>query len=176
MTKQLMGVELKRFLRAYRKQNRLERTVSLFLHSVSYPYNVANIFRMAEGAGVSELVLSGITPMPPHPTITKIGRAKDRKVRWRYAPQPVDSLQELKKAGYRLIALEVTDNAQPYHRYSYPEMVCLVAGNEDHGVTRNVLACCDDAVFVPMYGTGRSHNVATAVAIATYHVIHATYQ
>jgi 23S rRNA (guanosine2251-2'-O)-methyltransferase len=129
---------------------------------------------MAEGAGVSELVLSGITPTPPHPTITKVGRAKDRKVRWRYARQPVDSLLELKKDGYRVIALEVTDEAHPYHLYSYPEKVCLVAGHEDHGVTREILSCCDDAVFIPMYGKGRSHNVATAVAIVTYRLIHAT--
>ena len=80
---------------------------------------------------------------------------------------------DLHNAGFRLIALEVTENAQPYHEYSYPQKVCLIAGHEDHGVTRDVLANCDDAIFIPMYGKGRSHNVATALTIATYHILHA---
>lgn len=169
--KQLIGVELKRFLRQYKKRNPPSRAVAILLQSVSYTYNVANIFRMADGAGVKQLILSGITPTPPNPTIRKIGRAKDRNVRWRYVEDPLEAMADLKDAGYHLLALELTERAHAYHRYEYPPKVCLIAGHEDHGVTRQVLSACDDAVFVPMYGKGRSHNVATAVAIVTYHAL-----
>jgi tRNA (guanosine-2'-O-)-methyltransferase len=47
-------------------------------------------------------------------------------------------------------------------------------GNEDHGVTKAVLNVCDEAVFVPMYGKGRSLNVNTALAIVVYHILQAT--
>jgi tRNA G18 (ribose-2'-O)-methylase SpoU len=60
----------------------------------------------------------------------------------------------------------------PYFEANYPERVCLVVGNEDHGVTRAALALCDMAVFVPMYGVGRSLNVHVAAAIVLYHILH----
>ena len=171
--KPLNGVELKRFLRQYKRNNTPARQVAALLHSVAYPYNVGGIFRLADGAKLSELVLSGITPTPPHPTIDKVGRYKANNVRWRYEPDAVTAIEQLKVDGYRAIALELVDTAVPYHRHSYPERSCLIVGNEDHGVTKAVLNVCDEAVFVPMYGKGRSLNVHTALAIVVYHILHA---
>ena len=83
--KALSGVELKRFLRQYRRTNPPPRQVAAVLHSVAYPYNVGAIFRLADGAKMSELILCGITPEPPHPTIDKVGRHKARNVPWKQA-------------------------------------------------------------------------------------------
>lgn len=170
--KPLIGVELKRFLRDYRRDNRPERQVAAVLQSVAYPYNVGSIFRLADGANLAELVLCGITPTPPHPTIDKVGRYKAKNVRWRYESDAVTAIESLKADGYRAIALELTDRAVPYHRYDYPVSTCLIVGNEDHGVTKAALSACDDAVFVPMYGKGRSLNVHAALAVVIYHILH----
>ncbi|MGD8857294.1 MAG: TrmH family RNA methyltransferase [Chloroflexota bacterium] len=170
--KSLTGVELKRFLRDYRRSNPPTRQVAAVLHSVAYPYNVGSIFRLADGARMSELVLSGITPTPPHPTIDKVGRYKAKNVPWRYEPDPITAIEQLKAAGYCAVALELVDIAAPYQGHQYTERTCLVVGNEDHGITKAVLNVCDEAVFVPMYGKGRSLNVHTALAIVTYHILH----
>ncbi len=66
----------------------------------------------------------------------------------------------------------MTDHCQPYYAVDYPQKVALVLGNEDHGVTRACLARCDAAVFVPMYGKGRSLNVHVSLAIVGYHLLH----
>lgn len=170
----LIGTELKRFLRDYKRQNRPVRDVAVLLQSVAYPVNVGSVFRMADGAGIAELVLTGITPRPPHPKIDKIGRRKDNRVSWRYEPEPLDAVAQMKEAGYELVAVEISDTAVPYHTYDYPEKVCLVVGNEDHGVTKAVLGACDAAVFLPMYGKGLSLNVHVALSVAVYHVLHAS--
>lgn len=169
--KSLIGVELKRFLRAYRKKHPQTREIALLLQSVEYPYNVGAIFRLADGAGLTELVLTGITPTPPNPTIVKIGRNKSQNVPWRYEAEAGPAIKTLKQKGYQIVALELADMAVPYHRFSYGDKVCLVLGNEDHGITKATLAQCDAAVFIPMYGKGRSHNVHTACAIVTYHML-----
>ncbi len=170
--KPLTGVELKRFLRTFRREYQPMREVSLLLQSVEYPYNVGAIFRLAEGANASWLILSGLTPRPPNPTIEKVGRYKSRKIRWSYIPDPLKAVDIIADDGYSIIALELTDSALPYFKYDYPEKVCLVVGHEDHGVTKATLARCDGVVFVPMYGQGRSHNVQTALSIVLYHVLH----
>jgi len=169
----LIGTELKRFLRDYKRRNAPEREVAVLLQSVAYPVNVGSVFRMADGAGLSALVLSGITPRPPHPKIDKIGRRKDSRVPWRYEENPVEAVHQMQAEGYHVVAVEISDTAVPYHHYDYPEKVCLVVGNEDHGVTKAVLAECDGAVFLPMYGKGLSLNVHVALSVAVYHVLHA---
>jgi tRNA (guanosine-2'-O-)-methyltransferase len=170
--KSLHGVQLKRFLREYKRSHEHRRDIVVLLQSVEYPYNVGAIFRLADGVGISKLILTGITPTPPNPTIAKVGRSKDRNVPWQYAGKPDEPLQELRETGYLIIALELTESAAPYDEYEYPEKICLVAGHEDHGVTQGTLAMCDAAVFVPMYGKGRSLNVSAALGIVVYHIRH----
>ena len=170
--KQLTSVELKRFLRQYKRGNTPRHEIAVVLQSVAYPYNVGSIFRLADGANLAELVLSGITPRPPHPTIDKVGRYKAKNVRWRYEADAVTAIQELKDDGFLAIALELVDSAVPYHQYHYPDRTLLVVGNEDHGVTRAALNACDEAIFIPMYGKGRSLNVHTALAVVLYHILH----
>lgn len=49
----LIGTDLKRFLRDYRRANRPAHDLVALLQSVEYPANVGSIFRLADGAGVS---------------------------------------------------------------------------------------------------------------------------
>lgn len=168
----LIGTELKRFLRDYRRAHPPARDVVILLQSVEYPANVGSIFRLADGAGVSELVLTGITPTPPNATIDKVGRYKSLRLPWRYEADPLVPLADLRTRGYHIVAVELTDDAIPYHTMHYPDKVCLVVGHEDHGVTKATLAACDSAVFIPMYGKGLSLNVHVALAVVVYHLRH----
>jgi tRNA (guanosine-2'-O-)-methyltransferase len=170
--KPLIGTELKRFLRDYKRENRPLAEVVALLQSVEYPANVGSIFRVADAAGLEALILSGITPTPPNPTIDKVGRFKSNRVPWRYEKDPVSAVREIKGKGYHVVAVELTATAVPYFRYKYPPKCCLVVGHEDHGITKAVLNHCDGAVFLPMYGKGRSLNVHVAFSIVLYHLLH----
>jgi 23S rRNA (guanosine2251-2'-O)-methyltransferase len=173
--KQLRGTQLKRFLRVLEPPTPTE--LAIVCQSVAYPVNVGSIFRIADALDAAEVVLTGITPTPPNPTISKVGRDKDRRVPWRYIDRPEAALRELKAKGFWIAALEITGECQPYYAVDYPQRVALVMGNEDHGVTRACLTLCDAAVFVPMYGKGRSLNVHVSLAVVGYHLLHrSTYR
>jgi len=169
--KQLRGTALKRFLRNLPPPPSPTELV-IVCQSVAYPVNVGGIFRIADALDVAEVVLTGITPTPPHPKISKVGRDKDRRVPWRYVERPETALEELRAQGFWLAALEITAGSHPYYAVDYPDRVALVLGNEDHGVTRSCLALCDTAIFVPMYGKGRSLNVHVSLAVVGYHLLH----
>lgn len=169
--KQLRGTPLKRFLRDLPPPPSPVEMV-VVCQSVGYPVNVGSVFRIADALDVKEVVLTGITPTPPHPTISKVGRDKDRRVPWRYMARPEDALRELRAQSFWIAALELTDECQPYFAVDYPQRVALVLGNEDHGVTRASLDLCDAAVYVPMYGKGHSLNVHVSLAVVGYHLLH----
>lgn len=170
--KPLIGTELKRFLRNYKRQHRPTTDLIALLQSVEYPSNVGSIFRLADGAGLKELILTGITPTPPNPTIEKVGRYKSLRVPWRYESDPLVAIAGLREQGYQIVAVEITDDATPYHQFNYTNKICLIVGHEDHGVTKATQAACDAAVFIPMYGKGLSLNVHVALSVVTYHILH----
>lgn len=150
----------------------MTRELVVILQSVEYPANVGSAFRIADAAGVSELILTGITPTPPHPAIDKVARYKSLRVPWRYEADPLVAIGEIKAAGYQIVAVELTEQARPYFEFDYAEKVCLVVGHEDHGVTRATLEGCDAAVFIPMYGKGLSLNVHVALGVVAFHLLH----
>lgn len=168
---QLRGTPLKRFLRSL-PPPQVPMELAIVCQSVAYPVNVGSIFRIADALDAQDLVLTGITPTPPHAKISKIARGKERRVPWRYVERPEAALEELKVRGYWIAALEITDECQPYYAVDARGKVALVLGNEDHGVTRACLALCDAAMFVPMYGKGQSLNVHVSLAVVGYHLLH----
>jgi len=172
--KPLIGTGLKRFHRDYKREHRPDFELAAILQSVEYPANVGSCFRLADGAGMMELLLTGITPTPPNATIDKVGRFKSLRVPWRYEKDSLPAVASMKEDGYHVVAVEITSTAVPYHTYSYPQKTCLVVGHEDHGVTKATLSACDAAVFLPMYGKGLSLNVHVALSIVVYHILHSS--
>ncbi len=168
----LHGTPLKRFLRAQRRAYAPPFELALVMASVAYPVNVGSIFRIADACGVCDMVLCGITPTPPNPKIEKIARYKDHRIPWRYVEDAGEAIAGLKAQGYHACALEIAEQSVPYYAFDYPDKLCVVVGNEDSGVPRAVLAGCDSAVFLPMYGKGRSLNVHVAAGVLLYHVLH----
>ncbi len=172
MTRPLIGTDLKRFLRDYRRVHKPAGELTVLLQSVEYPANVGSIFRLADGAGVNELILTGITPTPPNAKIDKVGRYKSLRLPWRYEADSLIAIEGLRAKGFSIIAVELADDAVPYFEFEYSAQTCLIVGHEDHGVTKATLGACDAAVFLPMYGKGLSLNVHVALAIVLYHIRH----
>lgn len=167
--KQLRDKELKQFL----KQARYPPVELVFiLQDVEDPVNVGACFRIADACGVKEIVLTGISATPPHPTIAGVGRGAHRRVKWRTTKHAADAIETYKTQGYAGYALEVASGAVPYHTAEYSEKMCLIVGNEYRGVSRRTLEACDAAIYLPMYGKVRSLNVHVALAVATYHILH----
>lgn len=168
--KQLRGTDVKRMMRDYRRQHPPRHSIIALCQSVEYPANVGSIFRLADALALDELILTGITPTPPNATLHKVARGKEARVPWRYVADPAEVIPELKSEGYLVCAVEITDSAVQYTEFQYPERVCLVVGHEDHGVTNQTLSLCDAAVYIPMFGKGRSLNVHVSLSIVCAHL------
>lgn len=160
--------EIKRFMR---QQERPARELAFLLHDVQDPVNVGSAFRIADAAK-AQVILTGITALPDHKLVQKVGRGKHKRVPWRTFETVEAAAAALVAEGFTIYAVEITDQAKPYHLVEYPQKTCLLVGHEDHGVTKAALALAHETVFIPMYGKGASLNVHVALGITAFHALH----
>ena len=156
-----------------------DRRIALVIHNVRSAANVGSMLRTADGAGVSQVWLSGYTPAPAaadcrYPTAAERALAKtalgaERSVSWHRCRSIGMVLERLCTEGYRLVALEQSDgsiSAEEAGRMD--DAIAIVVGNEVRGIDRRILGRCDAIVELPMYGQKHSLNVAVAAGIALY--------
>lgn len=154
--------------------------IIVIAHNIRSTHNVGAIFRTAEGFGVTKIILSGYTPYPtlasdtrlPHIStkltnqIHKTALGAEGIVPFEY--HETLNLSALKSAGYRIVALEQAPNSTPITTYKAPEKIALLLGEEVEGITKDLLAQCDDILEIPMIGKKESFNVSVAAGIALY--------
>ena len=142
----------------------------LVLDGLRSLYNVGSIFRSADAILVEKIFLCGITGCPPNKEIEKVALGAVEVVPFEYFEKTIDCLDSLKKQGYQIIALELTEKSERYNQARYEFPCALILGNEVDGVADEVMTRVDRAVDIPMLGRANSLNVATAMAVVGYEV------
>lgn len=126
-------------------------------------------FRSADAFGIKELWLSGYTPAPPRPEITKTAIGAEEHVSWNSFPNEKEPIRWLKENGYTLCGLEQTDSSVMLNDLKPPsKKICLVLGNEVTGIDDTILPLLDIAVEIPQFGSKHSLNVSVAAGVALY--------
>lgn len=144
--------------------------LTVVVDSVRSAFNLGGIFRTAECFGARELVLCGYTPLPDQPPVAKAALGTERLVPWRYVEDIRSALAELQAAGVTCFALETVAGAPDIAGVAWPFPSALVLGNERFGLDPEVVAQCDGAVRIPLFGRKNSLNVVTAFAVAACEV------
>jgi len=145
------------------------QAMQVVLDNIRSIYNVGSIFRSADGFGVSQIHLCGITPTPQHPRFTKTSLGAEKHVAWRYHLNALKACGELKSDGIHLVALENSVNASNLYAIDgklLTNRFALIVGNEVSGVDPQLLRLCDTVVAIPMAGYKHSFNVAAAFGVA----------
>jgi tRNA (guanosine-2'-O-)-methyltransferase len=164
--RQLGPTDLKRLHRDWNRRS--AGRIALLLESVQSPYNVGAIVRTAAAYRLEHLYLAGQTTSPSSPKSAKVSLGTERYVSWSVFERGADAADAAREDGFSVIGLELADDAVPLHQLTAGPDVCLVVGNEDHGLSPATIAACDAVAFLPLLGRVGSLNVATAAAIALY--------
>jgi tRNA (guanosine-2'-O-)-methyltransferase len=168
VSRQLDSTGLKRLHRTWRRRTTGE--VGLVLDNVQSPFNVGSILRTAAALRVDHLWLAGETASPTNVKTAKTALGTQRFVEWTWHDTAAEAVAAARDEGYRIVGLELTDDATPLPELPVDGPTCLVIGHEDRGLPPATLALCDAVAFIPQVGRIGSLNVATATAIALYEV------
>ena len=91
---------------------------------------------------------------------------------WRKEERALDVIDQFKKGGWTVAALEITDTPSDVSALSSASFpLLLVVGNEVDGVAEEVLAECDIALELPQYGAKQSLNVSVATGVVCYDLV-----
>lgn len=160
------------------------RQLVLVVHDIRSTHNVGSLLRTADGLGVNKVIFSGYTPYPtmkkdsrlPHISqklnrqIHKTALGAEVSVEWAATNNLTDLLQDYRKDGYIIVALEQTSSAISLSRYQPPDKLVIIVGSEVGGIDKQILETASTHLQIPMSGAKDSFNVAVAAAIALYYL------
>lgn len=164
-------IELTRFSAdEYRRMEKLPYAV--LLDSVRSMMNVGSIFRTADAFRAEEVILCGITGVPPHREIHKTALGAEDSVKWTYHKDALETLLDMQKDGWKVCVLEQVHHSIPLDEFSpaEDERYVLVVGNEVEGVDQRIVDIADYVLEIPQEGVKHSLNVAVSGGIAIYHL------
>ena len=147
--------------------------VDVLLDNIRSSYNVGSIFRTADGAGIKQIHLCGITPTPINSKVAKTALGAEKSVHWTYSKNALSVARGFKKQERRLWGLELTHNSRSIFVDADSDLqtpIVLVVGNERCGIDPAIISICDRIIHLPMQGHKTSLNVVVAFGIAAYYL------
>lgn len=148
----------------------------LILHNIRSIHNVGSIFRTADAAGVSHIILSGYTPSPLdhfgqfRRDFSKVSLGAEKTVPWKQVKTLNATFSQLKKENYYIAAIEQDRRSTSLFDFHLPtkQTLAILLGNEVRGISKQLLEKADVILEIPMHGKKESLNVSVAAGIAVF--------
>ena len=134
-------------------------------------HNLGSIIRVAECTGADGVVIPSTNSASVTEAVMRISAGAANHVKVAKVNSLNRAVDELKKAGYWLYALEA--DGQSIYSADLKGNVALVVGGEDSGVKHLTREKCDFVLSLPMRGKVNSLNASVALGVAAYEVLRA---
>lgn len=145
--------------------------IVVVLDNVRSMNNVGSVFRTADAFLLQAVYLCGVTATPPHRDIHKTALGATETVFWKYFASTTEAVQELKKEGFTVYAVEQVEHSVMLDKLQITsKKMALIFGNEISGVEQQAIDICDGCIEIPQFGTKHSINLAVSVGIVVWEV------
>ncbi|MBF0429908.1 MAG: hypothetical protein HQK83_01410 [Fibrobacteria bacterium] len=148
---------------------------SVALDSLRSGHNTGAIIRSAEAFGFNNVIIpDSISPSLQNKSLQSAAMGTENWITTTYTSSLYELLlQEREKHQTFILGLELTENAEPFllnNPVEIPDKGILVVGNEERGISSEILSLCQKTVSIPLYGRKFSLNVASAFAVAAFFI------
>ena len=144
--------------------------VKVVLHNIRSLHNVGSVFRSSDAFGIKEILISGYTPQPPRPEISKTAIGAEEFVEWSGWEKVEELLNSLKAYDYYIVGMEQTDQSTAlpdFDAKTHPKLA-IVMGNEVTGIDDEIMPFIDEFIAIPQFGHKHSLNVSVAAGVVLY--------
>lgn len=140
--------------------------------------NIGSVFRTSDAFLVDEILLCGITAVPPHPDIHKTALGAEDSVAWRYYEDTLQAVDKLHNDGYIIYTIEQVENSISLENIQLDKnkKYAVILGNEVKGVQQAVVDKSDNCIEIPQFGTKHSLNVSVTAGLVIWDFFKQLYQ
>lgn len=144
--------------------------IVVVLDNIRSAHNVGSAFRSSDAFKVDQVLLCGISAVPPSAEIHKSALGAEFSVPWKHYDETLDAVRDLRQQGYIIIGVEQTVNSVSLEKFT-PEpgkKYALIFGNEVAGVAQDVVDASDFTLEIPQFGTKHSLNVSVSIGVVLW--------
>ena len=149
-----------------------EFPIILLCDRVSSPANIGSLLRIADSFGIEKVIFGDVEIDKNSSRLKRTARSSQNWVIIQDNLSVTEALNTAIKGGYYPIVLEITDKSQPISKLKLEaqQKIILVIGEENEGISNEVLDICKEHWHITMFGKNSSMNVTQATAIALYEI------
>ena len=137
------------------------------LDNLQDPGNLGTIFRTAEAAGVTGILLSKDCVDVYNPKVIRSTMGAVFRMPFLYVEDLPEKIKELQKKSIKTYAAHLRgENA--YDEEDYTTGCAFLIGNEGNGLRDEVADCANCLIRIPMEGEAESLNAAVAAAVLMF--------
>ena len=143
--------------------------ITLICDNVTNAPNIGSLLRISDALGVEELIFCGENSQLGK-RMKKTSRSTEKYVSYKEESDILQVVTSLKAKRYFIIALEITDSSISLDDFilNTNQPIALIIGNENVGVSEDILKLADEIVHIKMFGENTSMNVVQATSIILY--------
>lgn len=147
-----------------------ENASLILLDGLEDPHNLGAILRTADATGMNGIIIPKNRSVSLNQTVAKVSTGAIEHVDVCQVTNLVQTIKELKKAGYWIIGLEMEASVD-YRKQDYNGKIVIIIGSEGKGISRLVKEECDYMVHIPMCGHVTSLNASVSASIIFYEIL-----
>lgn len=141
----------------------------MILDNLQDPGNLGTIFRTAEAAGVSGIIMSKDCVDIYNPKTIRSTMGAVYRMPFLYVENLQETISELKQKGICVYAAHL-EGKNTYDKEDYSVGTAFLIGNEGNGLRQEIADCADTWIRIPMAGQVESLNAAVAASVLMFEV------
>lgn len=139
----------------------------LMIEDLQDPGNLGTMFRTAEAAGVSGIIMSRETVDIYNPKAVRSTMGSVFRIPFFYTDSLKNVMEEMKRRGITVYAAAL-HHSLCYTEADYKKGCGILVGNEGKGLRQETVEAATQAVSIPMQGNVESLNASISAAVLLY--------
>jgi len=141
----------------------------IMLDALANMENVGAIARSAAALGVDAMVMPVAAPHPYGRRAIRVSMGYVSKLKIHRCNNTVETIEHLKSLGYTIYGAEASEDAIGLSTLdTVPDKWVVMMGNEQQGLSPELMTLCDQIVRIEMMPEVKSFNVSIAASIIMY--------
>ena len=146
--------------------------IVIICDGIKSPANAGSLLRLADAFNIEEVIFCGPEIDLSSNRLKRTARATINSVKILQKNDILETCHDYSNKGYSLFALEITKESLPVQSLDYNRFskIALILGNENVGISEEVLEVSHRLIHINMYGKNSSMNVSQAAGIALFEI------